>query len=32
MGGGENKNKGDGNRLQEERIRIWETEIDGRRR
>ena len=32
MGGGENKNKGDGNSLQEERIRIWETEIDGRRR
>ena len=27
MGGGENKNKGDGNRWEEEITRIWETEI-----
>ena len=32
MGGGDNKNKGDGNREKEEIIRISEQEIDGRRR
>ena len=28
MGGGDNKNMGDGNRWEEEITRIWETEID----
>ena len=32
MGGGDNKNMGNGNRWEKEIIRIWETEIDGRRR
>ena len=32
MVGGDNKNMGNGNRWEEERIRIRETEIDGRRR
>ena len=32
MGGGDNKNMRDENRWEDEIIRIWETEIDGRRR